>query len=557
MTTLSPTRRRFLLTAAGAAVAAQALPAQAARTAAGRVAENTLRSSRDYDDPFRDVEVDVLVEGPDGETQRVPAFWSGDGKWRWRYSSRTPGRYPYRTVASNQSDSGLHDVQGEIEITPYTGTNALYRGGTLRISENRRYFEQADGKPFFWLGDTWWMGLTERLRWPEDFDELAADRAAKGYNVVQLVAGLYPDQASFDPRAANEAGFPWEEGYATINPAWWDLADLRIRRLVDVGLLPCILGCWGYYLNVLGPEKMRAHWRYLIARWGAYPVVWCLAGEGSMPWYLSDRRDAERAELEQGWTEMARYVRATDPFGRLITMHPSRSGRQVVTDDSVLDFDMLQTGHGDYRTIPRTIQQVTAGYALEPTMPVIESEVCYEGIMESCRQDMQRFMFWTTVLNGCCGFTYGANGIWQVNLPGKPFGASPSGRTWGNTPWREAMQAPGGAQVGVSAQVLRELPWHEMTPHREWIDPHWNEDEYHAPSAAGIPGRLRVHYLPTPRQTPTLKQLEPGVRYEATLVDPSSGERHRLGEIVAAADGDYRLPIFPRERDWVLILERS
>ena len=32
---------------------------------------------------------------------------------------------------------------------------------------------------------------------------------------------------------------------------------------------------------------MKKHWRYLIARWGAYPVVWCLAGEGTMPYYLS------------------------------------------------------------------------------------------------------------------------------------------------------------------------------------------------------------------------------------------------------------------------------
>jgi hypothetical protein len=25
------------------------------------------------------------------------------------------------------------------------------------------------GKDFFWLGDTWWMGLSRRLHWPEEF----------------------------------------------------------------------------------------------------------------------------------------------------------------------------------------------------------------------------------------------------------------------------------------------------------------------------------------------------------------------------------------------------
>lgn len=80
---------------------------------------------------------------------------------------------------------------------------------------------------------------------------------------------------------------------------------------------PCVVGCWGYYLPKLGMKKMQAHWRTIIARWGAHPVVWCLAGEGSMPWYLSDRKSEERAELEEGWTVLARFVRQTDPFQRL------------------------------------------------------------------------------------------------------------------------------------------------------------------------------------------------------------------------------------------------
>jgi hypothetical protein len=44
---------------------------------------------------------------------------------------------------------------------------------------------------------------------------LAEDRKRKGFNVVQIVAGLYPDMHPFDPRGANEAGFPWEEKKAS------------------------------------------------------------------------------------------------------------------------------------------------------------------------------------------------------------------------------------------------------------------------------------------------------------------------------------------------------
>jgi hypothetical protein len=68
------------------------------------------------------------------------------------------------------------------------------------VADDLRHFAYADGSPFFWLGDTWWMGLTKRLTWPEDFQQLTADRRAKGFTVIQIVAGLYPDMPAFDER---------------------------------------------------------------------------------------------------------------------------------------------------------------------------------------------------------------------------------------------------------------------------------------------------------------------------------------------------------------------
>ena len=129
------------------------------------------------------------------------------------------------------------------------------------------------------------MGFTRRPIWPDEFQLLAADRVAKGYSVIQIVAGLYPDMPAYDERGFNEAGHPWEPDYARLNPAYFDMADLRVQHLVRSGLVPCIVGCWAYHLPWLGMDKMKLHWRNLVARWGAYPVVWCLAGEGAMPYY--------------------------------------------------------------------------------------------------------------------------------------------------------------------------------------------------------------------------------------------------------------------------------
>lgn len=56
----------------------------------------------------------------------------------------------------------------------------------LRVSENQRFLVTADGRPFFWLGDTAWE-LFHRLN-REETERYLADRAAKGFNVIQAVA---------------------------------------------------------------------------------------------------------------------------------------------------------------------------------------------------------------------------------------------------------------------------------------------------------------------------------------------------------------------------------
>ena len=274
--------------------------------------------------------------------------------------------------------------------TPITST---VRSKSQKIG---RHFQHADGTPFFWLGDTWWMGLCKRLSWPDGFQTLTADRVQKGFTIVQIVAGLYPDMEPFDARGANEAGFPWEPDFSRINPAYFDMADVRIQHLADQGLAACVVGFWGYFIPRMGMAKVKQHWRYLIARWGAYPVVWCLAGEGTMPYYLSKTKEQDAETQKHGLTELARYVRATDPRHHPITIHPSKSSRLCVDDPAVLDFDMLQTGHNDRQSVPNTIETVNHSLAATPKMPVLIGEVCYEGIAEASRQEVQRFMFWSS-----------------------------------------------------------------------------------------------------------------------------------------------------------------
>ena len=545
-------RRTLLASAASAA----ALRSETSPVRARQTTELSFTSGKPRRDPFNEVELDVVIEGPAGE-HRVPAFWAGGSQWRARYTPPLPGHYRYHTIATDTADPGLHARTGSLDAAPpLPAANPLLQHGPLRVASDRRHFEHADGTPFFWLADTWWMGLCQRLRWPGDFQRLAADRLRKGFTVVQIIAGLYPDMPAFDPRGANEAGFPWEPGYARINPLYFDMADRRIQYLVQHGLAPCIVGCWGYFLPWMGLAKMKQHWRNIVARWGAYPVFWCLAGEGGMPYYLSTTKREDSEFQKHGLTEVARYVRAIDPLRHPITIHPSASARNCIEDASLLDFDMLQTGHSDRQSISTTVRGVTTSLTREPKMPVIDGEVCYEGIMEASRQEAQRFMFWACVLSGAAGHTYGANGIWQVNRAGQPYGPSPHGRSWGDTPWDVAMELPGSAHIGIGKSLLMRYPWWRLEPHPEWVEPHWSETNFQRPFAAGIPGELRIVFIPPMWDPPKLKSLEAGVAYRAFYFNPTSGREKEIGSVTADASGDWQPPIQPTFADWVLVLDR-
>ncbi len=514
-------------------------------------------------------QLDAIVTKPNGSVLTVPCFWDGERNWGFRYASSELGVHTFRTRCADPDDAGLHDIGGEITITPYSGEHPLYLHGPVQISSNHRCFQHVDGEPFFWLGDTWWMGLCNRLSW-EGFQFLTEDRKRKGFTVVQIVAGLYPDMPPFDERGANEEGFPWDEGYVHIRPEYFRAADRRLFHLVESGLVPCIVGAWGYFMSWMGVDKLKRHWRNLIARYGALPVIWCVAGEANLPYYLTEGFPFDDREQVKKWSEVARYVREIDPFHRPLSIHPTGLGRLsargAIDDETLLDFDMLQTGHGLREVLPPTIRTVRESYHSSPIMPVINSEVCYEALLDKIPADIQRLMFWGCILNGAAGHTYGANGIWQVNRRDLPHGASPHGGDYGHLPWEDAMNLPGSRQLAMAKSLLTKYPWFDFEPHPEWVayakeevTKEENEPDeiakFEVPYAAGIPMKVRMIYVPQ-RKPIEVRGIEPNVKYRMSLFDPESGESWDVGLFLPDSNGKYvcHPPEFC-ERDWVAVLE--
>ena len=518
-----------------------------AATEANRMVEFRFESAKVYPDPFNEVNVDAVFTDPAGTQRRVPAFWAGGQTWKVRYSSRIIGNHRFQTDCSDPTNASLHGVRGDVTITAYTGKNALLLHGAPRVAEDRRHFAHADGTPFFWLGDTWWMGLVKRLRWPDDFQQLTADRRDKGFSVIQIVAGLYPDMPAFDERGLGDNGMPWEKRYARIRPEYFDEADKRIAHLVEQGLVPCILGTWGYHLAWLGKEKMKQHWRYLIARWGALPVVWTAAGEQAMPWYVSGNKDAETEQLRREWTEVIRHIRDNNALGRMVTTHPRSNARDEVYDPALLDFEMQQTGHG--QPTERHAAKALVGWNRSPMMPVISGESRYEAleINPPLTTRDAREAFWAHLLNsGVAGHAYGVNGVWQVNLPDLRFGKSPGGNDWGGTPWRVAMGLPGSTQLSRAKRFLQTLPWHTMAPAPNLVDG--------AVSVAVSKDNRYTLAYSVGGKTLTVDSAKVRGPVQGKWFDPTNGD---LRPIAASASREFVPPgkNSAGDGDWVLLLD--
>jgi len=513
-----------------------AAPPTAISVEANQVAEVALVSGMDYANPFLQIQLDAVVTQPDGTQLRVPGFWAGGIDWRFRYASGKVGLHSWRTECSDTNNAGLHGVTGSISVLASTSTNLLFLHGPIRVAADQRHFEHTDGTPFLWLGDTWWKGLCQRLTW-DGFQQLTADRRAKGFNVVQIVCGPYPDEDMMQASWENEGGKSYlTNDFSILNPSYFTYADRRIQNLADRGLVPAIVSGWGRpqagglsTIAQVGLAGYERHVRYLIARYGAYPVVWIIGGE---------------TDQTQGpWYQLAQYLHGLDPYHRLLVNHTSL-GRTGLEGSGAFDFDMDVVGHNSWTTVNDSIAQITTSRSLSPVKPVLTGEACYERHMQQNLQDVQRYLFWGCVLSGAAGHTYGAAGVWNASVLGDP-GTTP---VYDWTPLEVGRNYPGSTQVGLCRKLLEQYPWWRFVPHPEWTT---------AGFAAGIPNEARVIYIPNRGvynwSGISVNDLEPGVSYAAFFFDPATGRRFDQG-IVATA-GTWNTPAIPSPQDWVLVMQ--
>jgi len=251
------------------------------------------------------------------------------------------------------------------------------------------------------------------------------------------------------------------------------------------------------------------------------------------------------------------YIRRNDPFRRTITIHAPQTPALPLDAKLPVDVHMLETNHNGYNGLVPHMKSIKTAMDLG-ALPLINGEVCYEGIYGSCYADIQRYVFFTDILMGCCGHTYGAHGIWQANTREEPYGISPYGYSWGDTPWEEAYRLSGSEQTGNAKRFLCRFEWWRFEPHPEWIENPCTYEALDGNICAGIPKEARFVYLPVMggNYAGGAKLYGLDGPYHAYYYDMISDRITDIGLAAPNAQGDWKSPNTTIYQDWVLALTK-
>lgn len=234
----------------------------------------------------------------------------------------------------------------------------------LKVTENRRYLQYENGKPFFYPGDTAWEPFHRLNR--EEATQYLTNRAQKGFTVIQAVVlaqlgGLtVPNPYGDLPLIDGDPAKP--------NEAYFRHVDFIVNKTEELGMLVRMLPTWGSHWALgkaaFNPTNARQYGRFLGARYKDKAIIWILGDDRSIT------NDVERAIIDA----MADGLTEGDGGAHLKTFHPIGPGLSSIKLHGApwLDFNMFQSSHAA-RDHDNGLY-VENDYALKPAKPTLDGE---------------------------------------------------------------------------------------------------------------------------------------------------------------------------------------
>ena len=494
--------------------------------------EITLISSRDYPNPYTDVDVWGTFINQKGDSLMRPAFWDGENTWKIRFAPIDADQtWTWISYASNASDAGLHGQAGTFKSIPYSGSNSLIGLGPLKMSKGHRNLMHHSGKSFLMVADTPWAIPFRATK--EQVDSYAKDRQQKGFNAA-LMMTLQPDTKAEGPNERNVAmGFKrafsdLSEGHInTVNVDYFQYYDSLVQILIDHEIVPVyqpVFHGFGWKgLQVLGsninPQEYVRYSKYLLARYGSMPAIWLIAGDhnGKDPGVQESGKMLELWDCYQQpvgihYNPCDDYLAPWANGDRSHCFHYNKSFQ----DKTWLDFQWAQTGH-DGEHLYHKVERM---YDNQPTKAVANGEPTYEG-MNNGQNGLgwwQGEEAWTQLMHGgTMGVVYGAASLWQWKVTPDEKGWD----AWTDQPlsWEGALQLEGATYVGLIGHITKGLNVKD-------IEKRW--DLADGKPVLAKEGTLYISFLRNGGEI-TIKNVPKNMDY--TWIDPKTGLPKQLGKV--------------------------
>ncbi len=524
----------------------------------------SFESAAQVDNPFTDISILAHFSGPSGRVITREAYWDGGNTYRISFAPTETGKWTY--ILEAPEDTGLNGKSGTIECVPYTGKLPIYQHGFLRVGGQGRYLCYDDGTPFFWLGDTHW-GFVIAEPWEtseEDFTNsfrgIADLRWEQGFTVYQ--SNLRTDGFFGKPTDY------WEKGEKLLpNVAYYQKeVDRRMQYIADKGFVNALGQSWA--TNVLngGLEREKALARYIVARYGALPVVWTLAGE--VAWYVEKDRQA----CIDGWREVAKVIEKMDGYGTLQSAHYTneRPFAEYYQNESWFDFTMNQAGHGDYPLSAKYYREHRAKY---PDKPFIESEALYEFTItleenggRPVTADMLRRVAYLTMQIGGCGYSYGTMGILKTRKQKEQSGSEKRKSVFdqGNVCWEEGKNSDGVKQLGIMRRFYEGIGFEKLRPFMGCLESNvlFSDETLFGMfnpyiTASEDMGKVVLYFTSQSRAGGSVIRYLKNCDYTARWVNPRDGSEILIEEKFHPICGRYTLPERPDHKDWLMVIEEQ
>jgi hypothetical protein len=334
------------------------------------------------------------------------------------------------TYAWSQSTMAVRDSPGlELKLPDYPVPTKL------KVDSSKRFLVRAEGSPFVWIGDTFWLfakkSRAQRL-------QLLDDRQSKGFNVVMVRVGMGNENVD-EPSGFNQNLEPIESHFQEI--------DRLVREANKRGIYIAIATGWWQILKDFEPEALYKFGKFIGDRYKDNDnIIWLGAGESG-----SHRR---RTELDfERIKSLVQGIRDGDTGNKLLTIHADfQRGTSLSEISTLVDFNNWQTSQWCCpEDLPRKGDRnwtvwdaISYDYGQSPTKPTFDIEAWYEntnlgGGTPATPYNVRRRAYFS-IFAGGFGHSYGGSGIWDAT-----------------SDFNQALQLTGSTHIGYLSQLLHAL----------------------------------------------------------------------------------------------------